>query len=67
MVSVLARTYQATNQGIRNAVKDIAEDLQFYREKHRDGLHRNLVIALHSDDWMFLEYYVKNWEKIKWS
>ena len=53
MVSVLARTYRANGQGIRNAVYDL---LPTYfgtaqeREVFREQWHRALVMALHFPD-----------------
>jgi hypothetical protein len=58
MVSVLARTYQATNQGIRQAVQDLAKTV-YLTPSDVDNFHRCLLIAVHLDS-------VKVWKKARW-
>lgn len=57
-MSVLARTYQATDQGIRQAIKDLVEDFSLTADEV-DTFHRCLAIAIHADS-------PKVWKKAKW-
>ena len=58
MVSILARTYGATNEGIRQAVKDLAKTV-YLTENELDNFHRCLAIAVHSDS-------ERVWKKARW-
>lgn len=49
--SVLARTYRATNVGIRQAVEGLRCDLQFQRDLKREVYHRCLVVVKHTGAW----------------
>jgi len=51
-------TYQATNQGIRQAVQDLAKTV-YLTPSEVDNFHRCLAIALHSDS-------ERVWKKARW-
>ena len=56
--SVLARTYEATEQGIRQAVQDLVKSVYFTADEV-DAFHRCLVQAIHADS-------LKVWKRAKW-
>ena len=58
MSSVLARTYQATEQGIRQAVKGVQKGYYLPLEKVEE-FHRCLVAVVHADS-------EKAWKLAKW-
>lgn len=53
----LMENIQIGAEQIKQAVFDLAKDLQRERELHREGIQRALIIALHTDS---------HWEKAKW-
>ena len=52
------KSWQIGETEIRAAVDDLKRELQEKRELRREGIHRALIIALHTDCL---------WEKAKWA